>query len=66
MPGVVDEEVPSSAKDLAEVTMLIQMSSGAEATGASYFDYQRLEREFMESIGGWWGRLPLAIQLMYS
>ena len=32
--------------------MLVQMSSGAETTGASYYDYQRLEREFMESVGG--------------
>ena len=31
--------------------MLVQMSSGAEATGASYFDFKSLEREFMASIG---------------
>ena len=28
------------------------MSSGAEATGASYFDYKNLEKEFMASTGG--------------
>ena len=51
-PGVAEEDMPAAALELATVTMLIQLSSGAEATGASYFDYQRLEREFMESIGG--------------
>ena len=50
-----DEEpsaAPEAARDIALTAMLIQMSSGAEATGASYFDYQRLEREFMSSLGG--------------
>ena len=51
-PGVDLAEVPSSALDIAKVTMLIQMSAGAEATGSSYFDCQRLEREFMDSVGG--------------
>jgi hypothetical protein len=52
LPGTADADLPKSALEIAEVTMLVQMSTGAEATGASYFDYQRLEREFMESIGG--------------
>ena len=52
LPGAADADLPKSALEIAEVTMLVQMSTGAEATGASYFDYQRLEREFMESIGG--------------
>ena len=44
--------MPEMALDIALTTMLVQMSSGAEATGASYFDCQRLERECMESVGG--------------
>ena len=44
--------MPEMALDIALTTMLVQMSSGAETTGASYYDYQRLEREFMESVGG--------------
>ena len=45
------EEITESARSIAETAMLIQMSSGAEATGASYYDYKSLEREFMASIG---------------
>ena len=51
-PGEDPAGAPAGARDIAMTTMLIQMSSGAEATGASYYDYMRLEREFMESIGG--------------
>ena len=35
-----------AARSIAETAMLVQMSSGAEATGASYFDFKTLEREF--------------------
>ena len=52
LPGEDPGEAPESARDIAMTAMLIQLSSGAEATGASYFDYKRLEREFMASIGG--------------
>ena len=58
-PGGDPSEAPKGARDIAMTAMLIKMSSGAEATGASYFDYIRLEREFMESVGGLAeGRLP--------
>merc|ERR1712070_982451 len=40
-----------AARSIAETAMLVQMSSGAEATGASYFDFKTLEREFMASLG---------------
>ena len=36
---------------IATVTSLRSMSRGAEATGGSYADFLRLEREFMASIG---------------
>lgn len=52
IPGIAVQDMPQAALDIADVTMLVQLSSGAEATGASsYFDYQRLERDFMQSIG---------------
>ena len=51
-PGSDPAQAPEGARDMALTAMLIQMSTGAEATGASYFDYQRLEREFMEEAGG--------------
>ena len=51
-PGTDPADAPESAKSIALTAMLIQMSSGAEATGASYYDYQRLEREFMAYVGG--------------
>ena len=51
-PGTEDADLPESALAIARITMLVQMSCGAEATGASYLDYQRLEKEFMESVGG--------------
>ena len=35
----------------AQITSLRNMSRGAEATGGSYADFLRLEREFMASIG---------------
>ena len=57
-PGSDPAGAPAAAKDIALTAMLIQMSSGAEATGASYFDYQRMEREFMASIGGLGTVLP--------
>ena len=50
-PGTEDADLPESALAIARITMLVQMSCGAEATGA-YLDYQRLEKEFMESVGG--------------
>ena len=58
LPDSALDDVPDSARDIAMTAMLVQMSSGAEATGASYFDYQRLEREFMASFGGQGGVLP--------
>ena len=51
-PGTEDSDLPESALAIARITMLVQMSCGAEATGASYLDFQRLEKEFMESVGG--------------
>ena len=40
--GVVTDG--DAAGSIAETAMLVQMSSGAEATGASYFDFKTLER----------------------
>ena len=51
-PNLDPKEASPDARELAEIAALVEMSSGAEATGASYFDYKNLEREFMESTGG--------------
>ena len=41
-----------AARVSAENTMLWEMTSGAESTGATYSDLKKLEREFMASRGG--------------
>ena len=51
-PGEDPEGALPEAREMATIATLIQLSSGAEATGASYFDYKNLEREFMASTGG--------------
>ena len=42
---------------VAEEKMLYELSLGAEATGSSYHDYKRLEREFAESVGSFAGSI---------
>ena len=40
------------AREAAENAMLLEMTTGAESTGATYSDLKNLEREFMESRSG--------------
>ena len=46
-----DDAISDQARGICESAMLIEMSTGAEATGASYSDFKNLEREFMEAVG---------------
>ena len=39
------------ARESAERAMVLEMSAGAEATGASFAEYKRLETEFSLSLG---------------
>ena len=56
-PGEDPREGLPEAREMANIATLMQLSSGAEATGASYFDFKNLEREFMESTGGLMGSI---------
>ena len=46
------EAATEDARRSAENAMLIELSSGAESTGASFADFKRLELEFMSTRGG--------------
>ena len=49
--GQADFEFPLEARLQAEHTMLLRLSSGAEATGKSYSEFKRLETEFTLGLG---------------
>ena len=51
-PGADPASATPAARQVAEETCLLELSTGAEATGGSYSDYLRLENEFVASVGG--------------
>ena len=50
-PGKSRDELTAEAIRSAEETMVLRLSQGAESTGASYSDYLRRQREYMDSVG---------------
>jgi len=54
-PGTDPHEPPEEMRQVAEQTMPLRLSQGAEATGSSYSDFERLERDYMVSLGGFVG-----------
>ena len=50
-PGADPASATPEARQVAEQTCLLELSTGAEATGGSYSDYLRLENEFVASVG---------------
>ena len=42
-PGQAVGDMPMAAREMCETAMLTEMSSGAEATGASFADFKKLE-----------------------
>ena len=51
-PGVDLNTLPPVALQTAEATMLLELSSGAEATGGSFHDVLRMQTEFMAGPAG--------------